>query len=420
MFWWNSTPMAGVPPQTRQRSGPVASLAHAPVAAAGEVVGGGSSVGAAGAGGGSIGLLGGGVSGGPSVTPAEPRGARLRRSPTAILPYAVTARALRCRNMDGVSLRPASATDLPAICALVNRSEAHDGVPRLLTLDELTEELDGVHIRFDDDVRVAEADGELVGHIFARYLPSEVREERCYLRGTVDPTFRGRGVGRALVMWGVDRATRLLRSSGRDLPQFIRVDAYDFVDSAHRLFARQGFAPVRVFEELLRSIDELLEVPTIDGVRIIAWPDESAGRDDEIRVQKNLAFADHWGSTPTQPHDWAHQVRGAGARPDLSLVALDDDDRVVAHCLNHRYEADDAVVGRSDGWIGSLGTSPGWRGRGLGSALIAASLRAFAGAGLTHASIGVDSDSLTGAARLYRNLGFELRQRAITHQIEVS
>jgi len=33
--------------------------------------------------------------------------------------------------------------------------------------------------------------------------------------------------------------------------------------------------------------------------------------------------------------------------------------------------------------------------------------------------IGVDADSPTGAARLYRNLGFTTERRSITHQIEV-
>ena len=277
-----------------------------------------------------------------------------------------------------------------------------------------------MHIRFDDDVRVAEADGDVVGHVFARYLPSDVREERCYLIGTVDPAARGRGIGSALLTWGIERATGLLRSSGRDLPCYVRVDAQDYIESAHRLFARQGFLRVRVSEELLRPLDELPAVPTIDGVRIVAWPDEGAGRDEEIRTAKNVAFADHWGSTPTSPHDWAQLVRGFGARPDLSFVALDADGSVVAHCVNHRYEAEDAVVGRRDGWISSLGTRREWRGRGVASALIAASLHAFAAAGLTHASIGVDSESLTGAARLYRSLGFEPQQRSITHQIQVA
>jgi mycothiol synthase len=87
--------------------------------------------------------------------------------------------------------------------------------------------------------------------------------------------------------------------------------------------------------------------------------------------------------------------------------------------LNTRFPDDDELLGRREGWIDNLGTLPEWRGRGVATALIAHSLHAFAGDGLTHASIGVDSDNPSGAARLYRNLGFEPRQRSVTWQIEI-
>ncbi|MEY4339879.1 MAG: hypothetical protein RLZ14_1729, partial [Actinomycetota bacterium] len=88
-------------------------------------------------------------------------------------------------------------------------------------------------------------------------------------------------------------------------------------------------------------------------------------------------------------------------------------------CLNKRYEADDKLLGRRDAWIDNLGTLPEWRGRGVATALIAASLHAFTAEGLTHASIGVDSENPSGAARLYRALGFAPVRRSITHQLQV-
>jgi len=51
--------------------------------------------------------------------------------------------------------------------------------------------------------------------------------------------------------------------------------------------------------------------------------------------------------------------------------------------------------------------------------MIAWSLRAFADAGFSHAVLEVDADNPTGAARLYRNLGFEPHLRSITYEIEV-
>ena len=135
---------------------------------------------------------------------------------------------------------------------------------------------------------------------------------------------------------------------------------------------------------------------------------------------KNIAFADHWGSTPTPSHTWKSMVRGFGSLIEHSFIALDTDDRVVAYSLNHRYSADDETLGRRDGWIDNLGTLPEWRGRGLASALIVRSLHAFAEAGLTHASLGVDSESLTGAIRLYKSLGFEPNRGHSTLEIAVS
>jgi mycothiol synthase len=307
--------------------------------------------------------------------------------------------------------------DFPEIVELLDRAYRHDGVPRSTDLEELEEELDDVAVVRATDTRVAEIGGAIVGYAYTIHLPSELREERSYVFGEVDPQFRRRGVGTALMQWALPRAEVQLRSSGRTLPRYIRTDRFDYLAGAHALFDSLGMRPVRYMEELLRPLADLPPLHTPAGTRIVPWP---VDRDEEIRVEKNLAFADHWGSTPTSPLHWAGLVRGFGARPDLSFIAVDDDDRVVAHCLNHRYPSDDAVTGRSDAWIDSLGTLPAWRGKGVGSALVAHSLHAFASAGLTHASIGVDSENPSGAAQLYRRLGFTLQQRSITHEIALA
>ena len=113
------------------------------------------------------------------------------------------------------------------------------------------------HVVLAEDVRVALCDGELAGYAFAEYIPSEVRLERCYVWGEVDPIHRGVGVGRALLGWGIERATARLRASVNDVPKYIRVNRFDYVEPAHRLYRRMGFTPARYFDELLRPLDEL-------------------------------------------------------------------------------------------------------------------------------------------------------------------
>jgi GNAT superfamily N-acetyltransferase len=311
--------------------------------------------------------------------------------------------------------RAATLADAPQMRDLVVRADHHDGVPRVLDLDELIEELTGGAIDLTDGSLLALADGMIVGSLLVSHRRSEIIEQRCYLEGVVDPDFRRRGIGRTLVEFGVDRATAVLRAIDDDLPKFIRLHGYDHIESVHRLAVRMGFAPIRYFDDLLRPLTEIPARGTIEGLQILPWPE---GRDEEIRIAKNVAFLDHWGSVPTPQSVWHDLLHGYGGRPDLSFIAVDVvTDQVVAELVTSRYEADDELLGRSDGWIQILGTLREWRGKGVGSALIIEALHAYRAVGLTHASIGVDSENPSGAARLYRNLGFEPEHRIIAHQI---
>lgn len=319
--------------------------------------------------------------------------------------------------MDEVELRPAGASDVPAVASLVRGAEAHDRVPRVLDDEELVQDLAAPHLDLDADTRVAIRNGDLAGWAYVWHPPAQHRLDRAELYGEVAPEHRGRGVGRALLSWSVDRARARLTARRHDLPRFIRVNAYDWLHDRHRLYARLGFETVRWHEELLRPLHDLPPLTVPDGVVLQPWPDD---RDDELRVLRNAAFADAWGSTVVEPDLWYGFTRGHGARPDLSVIAVEDGTgEVIGLCVNQAYPEDEAVTGRRDAWIANIGTVRAARGRGVASAMIAWSLAAFADAGFSHAMLDVDTDNPTGAARLYRNLGFEPHHRSITYEIEV-
>ena len=231
------------------------------------------------------------------------------------------------------------------------------------------------------------------------YLPSETVHERCFVDGTVAPAHRGQGIGRELMAWAVDHGSELLGSSGRDLPTAHRRRPTSSAPPTSDCSPASASSPVRWFEELRRPLAELPPRADVDGVSIVGWPD---GRDDELLDVRNAAFADHWGSTPTSPMPGTARPTASAPAPTSPSSPWMATTARWASVSNARYEADDEVTGRRDGWIMTLGTLAEWRGRGVASALIAASLDAFAAAGLTHAALGVDSSSPTGAARLYR------------------
>jgi ribosomal protein S18 acetylase RimI-like enzyme len=314
-----------------------------------------------------------------------------------------------------VELRAMRAQDVPEVVALINRSYRHEGVPMAKHEEEFVDELAADAVSYEDDVRVAIVDGRITGWAHTQLLPSEVREVRCYVFGEVDPAQLGRGIGSTLLAWSARRGREQLLALDTTLPRYLRADAYDFQPARDALIRDHGFVPVRWFEELLRPLTDLPRLGPVTGIRLDPWP--APDGDAEVLATRTAAFADHWGSTPLSEQAWQFHVRGFGARPDLSLVARDEESgRLAGFCLNHRYEEDDEVVGRRDGWIGTLGTRREYRGRGIATALLTRSLELFAAAGLSHAMISVDGDSPTGAGRLYRSVGFERQHGSVVYQ----
>ena len=210
----------------------------------------------------------------------------------------------------------------------------------------------------------------------------------------------------------------MLRAIDDDLPKRIRFGAYETTTDIAVVAERAGFVPVRYFEELLRPLVALPQPGAVPGIRVERWPD---GLDEELREVKNTAFRDHWGSSLSTAQEWQTQLHGHAGRTDLSFVAVDEAcAEPVALLITARYPDDDALLGRRDGWVQTLATLRPWRGRGLGSCLIAHALAAYVDEGLTHASIAVDSANPSGAARLYRNLGFVLERRSVAYQLELA
>lgn len=317
----------------------------------------------------------------------------------------------------GLTWRPLTRDDVPALAALMARVEEADAQPYRTSEVEVGEGFDGDWKDPVRDSRVGlDADGVPRAWISADAPPGDVRVIRVYLGGGVDPAWRGRGIGRALVAWATARARQKLAESGKDAPGRIAAFIEDHRADALALHAAAGFAPIRYFTDMRRDLAQPLpEVGPLDGIRIVPWSEDL---DDAVRLAHNEAFADHWGSEPRTPESW--RVGRAMFAPQWSHVAVDDaTGEVAGYTVSGRYEHDWAHAGYTSGYTELLGVRRAWRGRGLAPALLTAAMRSFIADGMQYAELDVDTENPSGAHGLYARLGYEVTHGAVMCTIEV-
>jgi len=314
------------------------------------------------------------------------------------------------------TMRAARLSDMERIAGLLTTVFAHDGIPIVQTAVELEEEFVAPSCTIENDVKVVELEGKLIGVTYTYFLPSESKEERCYIFGGVLPEFRQQGIGTELMTWAVQHGESLLHGTGRMLPKYLRTDVSQQNESAVRLFAKFGMKPVRFEEDMIRELNNLPEVNVNQKYVIVQW---DSARNEEAQSVKNLAFQDHWGSTPTSSEHWLQMVNGSTARLDHSFFAVNQQQEIVGLLLTHRYESDDELLGKRIGWIDKLATLAEHRKQSIAKNLITRAWHSYAKDGFTHAALTVDTENPTGAYGLYASLGFKFYRGKITHELQV-
>ena len=316
---------------------------------------------------------------------------------------------------DALVWRPITPDDASAVVRLDHATLQADGRDDPLSLEEVREEFEPSWAHpAERSIAAVGPDGELAAMAWVHLRPGSSRARTTFL---VHPAQRESELPDRLL----DEVVARVRAMDRDgeLPEGATVEIQAQPHQAHRvtLLETAGFTPVRRFHELRRDLTHPPTRPAApDGATIARWSERWSEPARHAHVE---AFADHWGSTPPDEEAWQRNFLNVNFRPDLSCVAVRDDE-VVGYLLGHVWEQDWDVKGYRDAWIGTLGTRRAWRGRGVASALILTALHRMRLAGMEYAMIGVDSESPTGADRLYAQHGFEPHRVLVNYALPVA
>ena len=226
----------------------------------------------------------------------------------------------------------------------------------------------------------------------------------CY----VHPSYTGRSVGTSLIQLTEARARELVPLA----PPGARVVLDNTINgedgAARRLLEEQGYRAARHFRRMAIALEGAPEVQTPDLVSIRPC----APGDDERAIFDALdeALKDHWEYLPTTFEEWERRIKRYGFDPGLWLVAAEGAEVAGAAVCQDRSGV---------GWVSVLGVRRPWRRRGLGLALLRSGFGEFYRRGTRKVALAVDSQSLTGATRLYERAGMRVAYTGLAFAKEV-
>ena len=301
-----------------------------------------------------------------------------------------------------------TAEDVVPWAELTNHLAVVDGTEEFYEAADRLEELQDEHTDPQLDTVAVWQDQQMVafGTVWVRPSPDAEGRISVALDGGVHAQHRRRGIGSALM--------QRLEARGREAVALKHPQAaFHFGtgggltgSSARTFHLNRGYGVARHFHLMGRPLhpaetaDQILGRPLPADV-VIRTPE--AQDEQAVLEAHRAAFADHWGSAPPTASVWHEGWVSRSNRHQVSRIAVDQTGAVLAYALCGQWVEHEL-------YVNLLGTVPSARGRGVGSAVLAGTMEAAATSGDYRViELDVDSDSLTGATRLYERIGFTIK-----------
>jgi mycothiol synthase len=307
--------------------------------------------------------------------------------------------------LPGYTWRPARREDAPAIHRLRIAADKVDQSGGAGTLQDAGRLFEDSWVNTETDTLLAMTpEGEVAALTVVFLNPQPEEEARAFIWDEVHPEQRGRGLEAFMLEWGEARGRQRLQAVPDGLARVLRSGSLDHLSHRTALLESHGFRPIRYFFRMRRDLSQPIpDAPLPDGLTLRTFSPELSAA---LHAAFNESFADHWSFEPVTEEDWRiFFMERETFRPDLTFIVMDGGE-IAGYSINRIDPEENARQGIEEGWVGQLGTRRAWRKRGIATALLCASMRAFKAEGLGYATLGVDAENLTGALAIYERVGF--------------
>lgn len=294
-------------------------------------------------------------------------------------------------------------SDFPAMARIINAAKLADNVERSDNADTIAAGYRHLH-NCDPylDMCFSEINGEPIGYSRVWWEKQEDGQHSYMPIGFIDPAWRRRGIGQAMLGWNEQRLRNIAAGHDAELKVF-RSFADGGEEGCRILLEANEYRPVTFGAEMARSIlGDLPTAPLPEGLEIRPVESDHLRR---IWEADGESFRDHWGARPPSETDWERFLDRPFTDTSLWKIAWEGD-RVIGQVRSYIDTDENTEYGRLRGYTEDISTIKEWRARGVARALICESMRVLRERGMEEAGLGVHTENPTGAFHLYSSLGF--------------
>ena len=307
---------------------------------------------------------------------------------------------------EGYEVRRPTMDDVEAVSDLLNVCDiAEYGEPDI-TLDDLRTEWQAPTFHLDSDAwMIIAPGGKLVGYADM----GQRQHAKIYTFVRVLPAYAGQGIGEHLLQLAEAWGCRHMAEADPQVRVTLNSWASFNNEVAQQRLERAGYKVIRRHWRM--EIDMEAAPPKAEWPEGVTVRTFQPGIERQVFEMIDTAFQDHWGHMPGNFEEWRHwTIERETFDPTLWFLAFEGE-QIAGGSLCTTF--------MDIGWVDTLAVLRPWRRKGLGMALLLHSFGEFYRRGRRKVGLGVDSQNLTGAARLYERAGMHVARQYISYQKEL-